>query len=224
MKPGRCGTDEYYDTNYAEAKDAGVLVGPYHRAFVGGDTPAEIRLDARLEAAVFIESVGSLKGGDLLPALDVETPFDGLDALDLQLWIRVWLRKVEAALRAKPIIYTNHSSWVATGDPTDFALAGHKLWVAQWEVRKPLVPAQDWAGKSWKVWQHSSTGSVDGIIGNVDLDVVRGGLGPIRVRSATPRPNLKGSGTLGSARRPAQRPAPVSSALSSQSRRRASSS
>ena len=187
VKPGRCGIDEYYDINYAEAKDAGVVVGPYHRAFVGGETPAEIRLDARLEAAVFIESVGSLKGGDLLPALDVETPFDGLDALDLQLWMRVWLRKVEAALRAKPIIYTNHSSWVATGDPTDFALAGHKLWVAQWEVRKPLVPAQDWAGKSWKVWQHSSTGSVDGISGNVDLDVVRGGLGPIRVRSATPQ-------------------------------------
>ena len=68
-------------------------------------------------------------------------PFDGLDALDLQLWMRVWLRKVEAALRAKPIIYTNHSSWVATGDPTDFALAGHRLWVAQWEVNKPLVPA-----------------------------------------------------------------------------------
>ena len=69
-------------------------------------------------------------------------------------------------------------------DP-DFALAGHPLWVANWHVAAPLVPAGDWAGYSWSVWQWASDGEVDGITGNVDLDWLRGGFGPLSVGGVT---------------------------------------
>ena len=181
VKPRRCGRDGLYDANYEEARAAGIVVGPYHRAFAGGAGRRGIKADARAEARVFVDSVGDLDPGDLLPALDVETPFAGLRPAQLRRWIKVWLRRVKQAFGERPIIYTNHSSWRATGDTTAFALAGHPLWVAQWHVSSPLVPAGDWAGESWSVWQYASDGSVDGIDGNVDRDRLRGGFGSLAV-------------------------------------------
>lgn len=182
VKPRRCGPDERYDRNYEAANAAGIVVGPYHRAFAGGRGRDGVRADAKAEAGVFVTSVGDLGPGDLAPALDVETPFDGLSPGKLRLWVRTWLSRVERKLGAKPLIYTNTSSWSATADTTEFALAGHPLWVAQWGVRRPAVPASDWAGESWSVWQYTSTGSVAGIEGNVDRDVLRGGLAALGAR------------------------------------------
>jgi GH25 family lysozyme M1 (1,4-beta-N-acetylmuramidase) len=181
VKPRRCGRDGLYDANYEAARDAGIRVGPYHRAFAGGIGRRGIRADARAEAHVFIQSVGELHDGDLLPALDVEAPFAGLRPAQLRRWVRTWLRRVKRALGERAIIYTNHSSWSATGDTTRFALAGHPLWVAQWGVSSPLVPAADWAGRSWSVWQWTSDGEVAGIDGRVDRDRLRGGFGPLSV-------------------------------------------
>ena len=89
---------------------------------------------------------------------------------------------VGGALGAKPLIYTNVSSWQATGDTRAFARAGYRLWVASWEVRRPAVPAADWDGQGWSVWQYTSDGSVAGIDGRVDRDVLRGGLPALTVR------------------------------------------
>ena len=182
VKPRRCGPDERYDVNYDAARAAGIAVGPYHRAFAGGRGRDGVKADAKAEAGVFITSVGRLRPGDLAPALDVETPFDGLSPGKLRLWVRTWLMRVERKLGARPIIYTNMSSWSATGDTTEFALAGHPLWVAEWGVRRPSVPAGNWAGESWSVWQYTSSGSVAGIEGKVDRDVLRGGLASLSAR------------------------------------------
>jgi len=186
VKPDRCGPDEYYDLNYVEAKLAGVRVGPYHRAFVGGKGRRTAKLDAKREARVFIESVGALEGTDLRPALDLEPPFGGLNSKQLRLWTRTWLRRVERAFGAKPIIYTGASSWASLEQTAEFALAGHPLWVANWHVPSPSVPASNWGGFGWSIWQWSSEGKVAGINGNVDLDWLRGGFGPVSVGSAAP--------------------------------------
>jgi lysozyme len=174
VKPRHCGADPLYELNYDEARAAGIRVGAYHRAFATGETRAEVRADAKAEAAVFAGEVGKLRRGDLLPALDIETPFGTLDAGELRLWVRTWLERVQRRLGAPPIVYTNATSWAATGDTTQFALAGHPLWVANWGVRVPRVPAANWAGESWSVWQYTSDGSVAGIDGRVDRDVLRG--------------------------------------------------
>ena len=38
----------------------------------------------------------------------------------------------------------------------------------------PLVPGANWAGKGWTFWQYTSSGSVPGIAGRVDLDRYNG--------------------------------------------------
>jgi lysozyme len=173
VAPDRCGADEFYARNYARARLHGIRVGPYHRAFAGGDTVAAVTADATAEADLFASVVnqsGGLQPGDLRPALDVEYPFGGLNATELQTWVRTWLDRVESALGARPIIYTNASSWQATGNTIEFADAGHPLWVAHWGVAAPSVPASFWGGDGWSVWQYSSLGKVKGIKGRVDLD------------------------------------------------------
>jgi len=184
VEPARCGPDEYYDRNYARAREQGIRVGPYHRAFTGGESRLGIKRDSRREAKVFLAEVGELRNEDLLPVLDVETPFNDLDPRELRIWVRNWLTKVEKELDATPIIYTNHSSWGATGDTTSFARQGHPLWVANFDVETPKVPALNWDGLGWSIWQHTSTGRVNGIAGNVDENVARVALDSISVGGA----------------------------------------
>lgn len=182
VAPDNCGADEQYARNYRRARAAGIRVGPYHRMFAGGGGRKRTKRDARREAKLFLSQVGELRKGDLLPALDVETPFGGLVPKALRRWIRTWLRRVERKLGARPIIYTNTSSWRATGDTKRFARAGHPLWVANWGVKRPSVPADNWDGNGWSVWQYTSSGRVKGIKGRVDRNRLRGGrLGAISV-------------------------------------------
>lgn len=166
--PEECGVDPTYERNYRNAREQGLRVGPYHRAFASGRTADGARDDARAEARLFVATVGGLRGRDLLPALDVETPFVGLDEQELRIWIATWCRVVERRLGYRPIIYTNHSSWQETGDARRFAEDGHRLWIANFDVPRPAVPAANWAGKGWSIWQYTSTGRVRGIDGDVD--------------------------------------------------------
>ena len=182
VKPRRCGADPSYRLNYSGARANGIRVGAYHRAFVDGETRAELNRDARAEARLFTRQVGRLRGGDLLPVLDVETPFGGAGPDDLCNWIRIWLKRVRERLGEKPIIYTNVSSWQATGNTTRFARAGHPLWVANWGVLSPMVPARDWAGRGWSVWQFTNNADVKGIPGLPDADRLGVRLGKISVR------------------------------------------
>jgi GH25 family lysozyme M1 (1,4-beta-N-acetylmuramidase) len=181
VKPDQCGGDPFYATNYANAKAAGIRVGPYHRTFASGATRAEARADAISEADVYLATVGTLSPGDLIPVLDVESPFTGLTANRLRTWVRVWLKRVRARLGVKPMIYTNATSWGATGDTREFAKARYRLWVAEWGVSKPSVPAGNWADRGYSVWQYTSSGTVPGINGRVDLDRLRVGLAKITI-------------------------------------------
>jgi lysozyme len=178
----RCGADETYERNYRKAKEVGLRVGAYHRAFASGSTPQAAREDARVEANLFIAVVGKVRSADLRPAIDVEIPFDDMTAASLRAWIKAWNSRVEKKLGQKPIIYTNASSWSATGDTTSFAELGHPLWVANFDVRKPLVPARNWGGEGWSIWQYTSSGRVKGIEGNVDKNRLSGGYREIKAR------------------------------------------
>jgi lysozyme len=184
VQPTRCGPDEFYDRNYVRAREIGIRVGPYHRAFPGGEGRLQIKRDSRLEAKVFLAEVGALSADDLLPALDVETPFNDLDPRELRIWVRNWLTRVEKELDVKPIIYTNYSSWAATGNTTSFARRGHFLWIANFDVSTPRVPALNWNGLGWSIWQYTNSGRVQGIAGNVDQDVARVPLEAISVGGA----------------------------------------
>jgi GH25 family lysozyme M1 (1,4-beta-N-acetylmuramidase) len=182
VKPKRCGADPFYDLNYWSARAAGIRVGAYHRAFPTGNGWRELKSDARAEARIFAEQVDELFKDDLLPALDFESPFGGLDARQLRSWVHIWLERVRKELGQKPIVYTNVTSWRATGDTTELARAGTPLWVANWGVDSPAVPADDWDGRGWSIWQFTNSGSVRGIKGRVDEDWLRGGFGRVSAR------------------------------------------
>jgi lysozyme len=173
VKPKECGADPYWAPNAANARAAGLRIGAYHRAFASGATRALARADAAAEAAVFVAQVGRVPAGDLIPVLDVETPFTSLSPSRLRSWITTWMKRVRRGAGAKAMIYTNATSWGATGSSTQF-VQGHPLWVAQWSVPKPtLIPAGNWGGRGWSVWQYTSSGAVPGIAGRVDLDTTR---------------------------------------------------
>lgn len=70
-----------------------------------------------------------------------------------------------AAARAVPLMLYTFPAFVAElGSPA--ALARFPLWLAEWDVEAPTVPAP-WG--AWAGWQHTSKGTVTGIEGPVDL-------------------------------------------------------
>ena len=181
VKPAQCGPDPYFAANRLAAEASGIRVGAYHRAFASGATAADARADALAEANIFIAGVGSLQRGELIPVLDAEAPFTGMTSSSLRTWIRVFVKRVTRKLGRKPMIYTNASSWSATGNTTEFARARYPLWVAEWGVSRPTVPASNWGGRGYWVWQYTSSGSVPGISGRVDMDRLGKRLGKITV-------------------------------------------
>lgn len=171
--PTDCGADLYYASNYAGARANKVRVGAYHRVFIDPEPLDQIRVDARAEADLFASVVGKLRRGDLMPALDVESPFDGASPKAIRTWIQVWIKRVRKLIGGRPVIYTNTTSWSATGNTSQFARKGHHLWVANWGVKKPSVPAGNWYRRGWSIWQYTSSGRVPGIAGRVDMNRLR---------------------------------------------------
>lgn len=146
--------------NWAGIKAAGMHRGAYHFARPGG-------FDAADEARYFLDAVGAVGGletGDLL-ALDIESG-NG----DMGRWALDFLRVCEARCGFKPLVYTGR--WFMQGRSFDEPeLAGYGLWLAAYQAQMPSPPAP------WEVvafWQHSSSGRVPGIDGDVDLNVFNG--------------------------------------------------
>lgn len=173
-KPATSGSglfiDPTYATNHAAARAAGLWTGAYH--FARPDTSPD---DAIREADHFADVI-SLGTGDLNPALDIETS-GGLSPTALTAWVTAFLDRVTARIGARPMIYTSPSFWsTALGNTRALADAGYKtLWVAHWTANaSPTVPASNWGGHGWTFWQYSSTGTVPGIVGAVDLDRFNG--------------------------------------------------
>lgn len=172
--------DPTFATNRAGARANGLVVGAYHFA-----RPDPSKGDAVEEARWFV-SQADPKPGFLLPVLDLETS-KGLDQRGITLWARRWVAEVRRLTGVTPLMYTSPYGWASrTGDSRALARDGVPLWVAHWGVESPLLPAGEWDGNGWRVWQHTSDGHVAGIQGRVDLDVVKGtSLGPITIRRLT---------------------------------------
>ena len=152
--------DGTFATNWAEAKVHGIARGAY-QLFRSDENPVD-------EADYLINTMGPLERYDLPPVIDVETA-DGQSPVTIATNVGTWIGHVESALGVTPIIYTNTSFWLASVGSSTFA--DHPLWIANWDVTCPNLPTP-WT--NWQFWQHSSTGTVSGISGNVDLDWFNG--------------------------------------------------
>lgn len=149
-------TDPNFKHNWREAAKNKVVRGVYHFF-----SPAK---DAAKQADFFIKQV-QLKPGDMPPVLDIETTGGMPDDL-VRVKARVWLNKVEAHYKIKPVIYTNADFYKKyLGEEFD----DYPLWVAHYyEKRKPKI------NRSWILWQHNDRGNVDGIEPKVDFNIFNG--------------------------------------------------
>lgn len=161
--------DDRFAANRTGANNVGIPIGAYHFADV---TKSPTVVDGAIAEADWFVSSAQPKAGDLPPVLDIEKN-NGLGQVKVTKWILTWLEEVRQQTGIYPMIYTSPSGWRdRTGDTTDVAAAGYGLlWVAHWtDASTPTLPANNWGGKGWTFWQYSSSGTVPGISGSVDLD------------------------------------------------------
>lgn len=155
--------DSQFATNWAGIKAAGLRRGAYCFFRVNHD-PAP-------QAQLYLHLVGQMDADDLPPALDLEEGgSQGFTAQQILAAAQVWLDTVQKALGKRPIVYTDQNT-LTTFLKDSTALAGYPLWQAAYRATPPHVP-KGWS--QWTFWQHSGTGSVAGIQGNVDLDYFNG--------------------------------------------------
>jgi GH25 family lysozyme M1 (1,4-beta-N-acetylmuramidase) len=167
--------DQRFIENWNNAKVFGLLRGAYH--FYRFNTSPQA------QAQWFLAALGS-DHGELPPVVDVEDTATAPNATALKTFIDL----ISTAIGRKPIIYTASWWWNNTrwGSPITWA-KDYDLWVANYNVAAPTLPT-DWT--AWKFWQKSSTGSVNGIAGNVDLDQFNGALSDLKAyaKQITPEP------------------------------------
>jgi lysozyme len=146
--------------------------------------PDKTAHDAVSEADYFL-GVAALVDTNLVPVLDLENS-GGLGTTRLTNWVKAWLAEVDTKLGVKATIYTTASFWKAhLGNSQWFARQGYRLWVADWTGKAaPAVPAANWSGRGWTLWQYDDCGSVSGFTGCVDADRFNGtALGPLKIKN-----------------------------------------
>lgn len=150
--------DPQFNANWQGIRAAGLVRGTYH-FFVTADDPTK-------QATLFLKTVGSLDDTDLPPVLDVE--LESGTGSNLISGVQTWLGLVEQGFGRQPMIYTGPSFWneYMTG-----GFGSYPLWISEYEVSAP-TQVNGW--DNWTFWQYSSTGTVAGISGNIDLDYFNG--------------------------------------------------
>ena len=168
--------DPTFDYNWTQMRRVGLVRGAYHFF-----RPA---VDPEEQADLFLRIVGNLLHETDLPAiLDVEAypsyvrdEYFSYSLSQRQQRVRRWLEVVGEATGRKPIIYTNQSTWqAALGNSQDFRQ--YPLWIANYGVSQPYVPAGSWGGNGWTMWQYTFQGTVQGInhgLPPVDMNVFQG--------------------------------------------------
>jgi len=152
--------DSYFEDNWAGAKANGIIRGPYQYWEPAQDPieQADILIDK-------INAVGGLEPGDLPPVIDIES-VDGATSAQTIANAKTWIERVETALQRRVIIYTGSYFW--DDHQLGTSLNGQPLWGPNYTSNACPLISDAW--DHWTFWQYSSTGSVSGISGNVDLD------------------------------------------------------
>ena len=147
--------DNRFEENYAGAKAAGIPVGAYWYSYAMSED------EARLEADVFL-SVIKGKQFEFPVYYDVEEKkqFD-LGKEKVSAIMRAFLERVESAGYFTGLYGCASSLTTHTADDIK---SRYTIWLAHW------CNQTNYSG-AYGIWQHSEKGSVDGINGNVDLDI-----------------------------------------------------
>ncbi|HWQ75758.1 MAG TPA: GH25 family lysozyme [Syntrophomonas sp.] len=149
-------TNPYLKTHAAAAKAAGLKVGFYH--YMTPKTAA----NAVEQAKYFINTINGL-AYDCKLALDLEVT-GNLDKTTLNMVAKAFLEQVVELTGTTPVFYS-YTSFIKSYLSSDLTV--YPLWVADYRSGAPGVNSV-WS--EWIGWQYSSSGSVSGIRGSVDLN------------------------------------------------------
>ncbi|MQA41393.1 glycoside hydrolase family 25 protein [Rugamonas aquatica] len=151
--------DSHYLKNIANARKAGLAVGSYH--YYDTDAAAADQLEN-------FEKIVVVRPGDLPPIVDIEKMSqESLPHMRAEL--QVFLNALEAKYGARPIIYSGRSF---AGDHLR-EFGRYNLWLAEYGVSKPTLPA-GWS--EWRFWQYSQDCRVGTFPRALDCNVFNGTL------------------------------------------------
>lgn len=151
----------YYASDLASARRVGIPVAPYH--FFSTNRKGED------QAKWFIRHA-RLSQATMPPMLDVE-PSEaeirkmGGDAV-LHRELLTWLRKVEKSANRRPILYVSQAFIDRHLRNAPPELLAYDVWIARYSEYRPYVKLL--------FWQLSPYGRVEGIYGDVDINVFNG--------------------------------------------------
>jgi lysozyme len=153
--------DPQFKHNAAGVNAIGIPVGYYHYAHPETNKALD-------EARVFVEATkGQLS--QLPYVLDLEgNEAAAIDRAILSLWAYTFMKEVKRLTNSNVMLYTG--AYFAR-DQLNNILAEFPLWVAHYGA---AIPLSNTTWKDWTVFQYSSTGSVPGINGNVDMNEYHG--------------------------------------------------
>jgi len=169
---GSFALDSRFGQNAPGADQAGLIVGAYHYA------RPDLGNSALDEATWFVSQAHSFVGaGYLPPVVDVESEALTVPSATLSVWVDTWTDEVERLTGVRPVLYASQANLgYIDQNPSDT-----DLWVARYYVNGQAFPqngspgdVSPWAATDWDVWQYTSIGAVQGINGNVDLNVFNG--------------------------------------------------
>jgi GH25 family lysozyme M1 (1,4-beta-N-acetylmuramidase) len=160
--------DETYAPRAAAARAAGLHVGGYHFARPGGS--------ALTQAQLFATHLGKVGRRDLHPALDLETNDEHLTPAELETWAHNFARHTHTLTGARALFYSYPAFLSAQGWSRPVG-AGAGLWLASYGPNDGtdhgLYPGATAPWRRAVAHQFTSTGSVAGVSGHVDLSHAR---------------------------------------------------
>lgn len=157
---GATGKDEQFINNVKGAKQVGIPVGYYHYARPENNHP-----DA--EVNNLLTATKDYPDPVFGYILDIEgEAAQKLGKTFVTSWCRMFLELMATKTKRPLIIYTG--AYFAR-DFLGYPLRAYPLWIATYGSNDP-VDNTTWS--KWSIFQYSSTGNVDGISGNVDLNVM----------------------------------------------------
>ncbi len=180
--------DDQFDRNWKESGRIGLIRGSYH--FFRADRDGKFQADLVISA---LKAAGGLLPTDLPPAIDIEggvsrnLPGGVFAGVATELPIGQvaeecleFLSTLENELGVVPLIYTGQAFhwWLSQAHPElakDFER--YPLWVPSYSAT-PIIPAnvkgELFPWPHWSIWQYTSSGTVAGIKGSVDMNKFRG--------------------------------------------------
>lgn len=152
--------------NATEARRLNIPRGYYF--YLGGVTDTKREIQHILNC---IAEIGGLKPGELV-VLDWEES----NTVEVAYVTEIAQGMINAKL-PKPLIYMSYSR-IRSNDWTPLVKLDCGLWVAAWGDNDDIPEDHEVPGSDewpfWAMWQYSSTGSINGIQGRVDLDIFNG--------------------------------------------------